>query len=102
LAGTFNAHSWLPRCGRRVCLPFSAPLMEEVDGFIAQRLVFLGKAVCLNTAELWQLHQLGVEATNDMQSLKETCPLAFEGTPAAPSATQQQVGETLRHSWSCR
>ncbi len=37
-----------------------------------------------------------MEATNDMQSLKETCPLAFEGIPAAPSATQQQVGETLR------
>ena len=54
--GTFNAQTWQPRCGRRGCLPFSAPLMEEVDGFKAQRLVSLGKAVCLNTAELCQLH----------------------------------------------
>jgi hypothetical protein len=73
---------------------------------VAQRLVSLGKAVCLNTAELCQLHQffvccsveprLGLEAINDMQSLKETCRLAFEGAPAAPSATQQQVSKTLR------
>jgi hypothetical protein len=64
------------------------------------------KSVCLNTAELCQLHQffvwcsveprLGVEAINDMQSSKETCRLAIEGAPAALSATQQQVRKTLR------
>jgi hypothetical protein len=52
-----------------------------------------------------QLHQffvwcgveprLGVEAINDMQSLKEACRSAFEGTKTAPSATQQQVSEML-------
>ena len=69
------------------------------------------KSVCLNTAELCQLHQffvwcsveprLGVEAINDMQSSKETCRLAIEGAPAAPSATQQQVRKTLV-TWGCR
>ncbi len=38
-----------------------------------------------------------MEVINDMQSLKETCRSAFVGAPAAPSATQQQVSETLRH-----
>jgi hypothetical protein len=67
--------------------------------------VSLDKPGCLNTAELCQLHQffvgcgveprLCVEAINDMQSLKEECRLAFEGTKTAPSATQQQVSETL-------
>jgi hypothetical protein len=66
-----------------------------------------GKPACFNAAQLLQLHQffvwcsveprLGVEAINDMQSLKETCRSAFVGAPAAPSATQQQVSETLRH-----
>ena len=72
---------------------------------VARRLVSLDKPGCLNTAELCQLHQffvgcgveprLCVEAINDMQSLKEECRLAFEGTKTAPSATQQQVSETL-------
>ena len=71
---------------------------------VARRLV-LDNPECLNTAELCQLHQffvgcgveprLGVEAINDMQSLKEACRWAFEGTKTAPSATQQQVSETL-------
>ena len=30
------------------------------------------------------------------QSLKKACPWAFESTKTAPSATQQQVSETLR------
>ena len=74
---------------------------------VARRLVSLDKPGCLNTAELCQLHQffvgcgveprLGVEAINDMQSLKEACRWAFEGTKTAPSATQQQVSETLCH-----
>ncbi len=71
---------------------------------VARRLV-LDNPECLNTAELCQLHQffvmngveprLGVEEINGMQSLKEACRWAFEGTKTAPSATQQQVSETL-------
>jgi hypothetical protein len=38
-----------------------------------------------------------MEAIKDMQSLKETCRLVFEGAPAAPSATQEQVSEAFRH-----
>jgi hypothetical protein len=72
-----------------------------------RRLVSLDKPGCLNAIELNQLHQffvgcsveptLGVEAINDMQSVKEACRSAFEGTKTAPSATQQQVSETLCH-----
>ena len=72
---------------------------------VARRLVSLDKPGCLNTAELCQLHQffvgcgveprLGVEAINDMQSLKEACRSAFEGTNVvlrlkAPSLLSQQ------------
>jgi hypothetical protein len=74
---------------------------------IAQRLVSLGKAGCLNTAELCQVHQffvcssleprLRMEAISDMWTLKETCREAFECTKSAPSAIQQQVSESLRH-----
>jgi len=32
-----------------------------------------------------------------MQSLKDTCHLAFEGALTNPSATLQQVSDTLRH-----
>jgi len=73
---------------------------------VAQRLVSLGKPSCLTATDLYQLHQffvwcsvepkLGVEAINDMQFLKETCRSAFVGASTAPSATQQQVSETLR------
>jgi hypothetical protein len=66
----------------------------------------LDKPGCLNTAQLCQLHQffvwcgveprLGEEAINDMQSLKEACQSAFEGTKPAQSATQQEVSKTLR------
>jgi hypothetical protein len=38
-----------------------------------------------------------VEAINDMQSLTDACRQAFFGAPLDPSATQQQVSETLRH-----
>ena len=38
-----------------------------------------------------------MEAVNDMCALKETCRDAFECAKSAPSATQQDVGETLRH-----
>jgi hypothetical protein len=37
--------------------------------------------------------RLVVEAINDLQSLKVTCRLAFEGAQTIPSATQQQVSE---------
>ena len=38
-----------------------------------------------------------MEAVNDMWALKETCLEAFVCAKAAPSGTQQQVSETLRH-----
>jgi hypothetical protein len=72
---------------------------------VSRRLMSLDTPGCLNTAQLCQLHQffvwcgvearVGVEAINDLQSFKETCREAFEGTKTAPSATQQQVSETL-------
>ena len=69
--------------------------------------VTLGKAACFNTAQLCQVHQffagfsvepkLRKEAINDMWALKEMCREAFGCAKSAPSATQQQVCETLRH-----
>ena len=56
---------------------------------VAKRLVSLDKPGVFNTVQLPQLHQffvwcsveptLGVEALNDLQSLKEVCRSAFEG-----------------------
>jgi len=73
---------------------------------VLQRLVSLGEAGCFNTCELCQLHQfflwcsleprLRVEAINNMRSLKAACRSAFECRETVPSATQQQVSETLR------
>ena len=37
-----------------------------------------------------------METVNDMRALKEACREAFECAKSAPSATQQQVSETLR------
>jgi hypothetical protein len=64
------------------------------------------EAGCFNTCELRQLHQfflwfsleprLRVEPINDMRSLKAACRSAFECRETVPSATQQQVSETLR------
>ena len=73
---------------------------------VAQRLVSLSRPACFDTVHLCQLHQffvscsmeekLCVEALDGMQDLKEVCRSAFVGKPTAPSATQQQVSETLR------
>jgi hypothetical protein len=73
---------------------------------VAQRLVSLDKPGCFNTEQRSQLHQfflwcsvdsrLGVEAINDVQSLKVTCRSAFEGAQTNPSAAQQHVSKTLR------
>jgi len=41
--------------------------------------------------------RLRMEVISDMWALKETCREAFECSKSAPSATQQQVSETLRH-----
>ena len=74
---------------------------------VVQRMVSLGDASCFNAAQLCQIHQflafcrmeprLRMVAIKDMWALKETCREAFECTKSAPSATQQQVSETLRH-----
>jgi len=84
-----------------------APAAESRWVPVAQRLVSLDKPACFNTAQVCQLHPFfvwcsvepgfRVEAIKDMQSLKETCLAAFEGTQTTSSATQQQVSETLRH-----
>ena len=74
---------------------------------LVQRLVSLGEAASFNTAQPCQVHQffvgcsveprLRMEAVNDMCALKETCREAFECAKSAPSVTQRQVSETLRH-----
>jgi len=113
LAGTFNSQdvaNTLWAYATTACLFSIFPDHHEGSRWVqtvARRLVALDKPGCLNTAELCQLHQffvgcgveprLGVEEINDMQSLKEACRWAFEGTKTAPSATQQQVSETLCH-----
>jgi hypothetical protein len=109
LAGSFSAQGvantlWAASVLSVLCSPAEGSRWVQT---VAQRLVILCKPACFNAADLRQLHQffvwcsveprLGVEAINDMQSLKETCRSAFVGAPAAPSATQQQVSETLRH-----
>ena len=109
LAGTFKAQNvantlWAASVLSVLCSPAEGSRWVQT---VAQRLVILCKPACFNAADLRQLHQffvwcsveprLGVEAINDMQSLKETCLSAFVGALAALSATQQQVSETLRH-----
>ncbi len=74
---------------------------------VAQRLLFLDKPSCFTAAGLCQLHQFFVACSverqwhmdmiNDVRSLMDGCREAFVGAPAAPSMTQQQVSETLRH-----
>jgi hypothetical protein len=108
VAGTFNAQGvaislWA------ACVFFL--LFDPGQGWrwvhtLVQRLVSLGEAASFNTAQLCQVHQffvgcsveprLRMEAVNDMCALKETCREAFECAKSAPSATQQQVSETLR------
>jgi hypothetical protein len=61
---------------------------------LAQNISFLCGAALITST-------LGVEIINGMQPLKKTCCSAFEGIQTNPSATQQQVSETLRHSY-CR
>jgi hypothetical protein len=67
---------------------------------LEHHLVSLGEAASFNTAQLCQVHQFFVSCSvevNDMWALKETCLEAFVCAKAAPSGTQQQVSETLRH-----
>jgi len=45
--------------------------------------------------------RLGVEAINDMQSLKATCRSVFEEAQTNPSAAQEQVSKTLRDMSKC-
>eukprot|EP00802_Teleaulax_amphioxeia_P024086 Tamp_24743.p1 GENE.Tamp_24743~~Tamp_24743.p1 ORF type:complete len:240 (+),score=33.51 Tamp_24743:2-721(+) len=72
----------------------------------AKRLVSLGEAESLNTVQLRQLHQFFVwcsvegerclVALDDVGSLRDACRLAFVCSKKAPSASQQEVSETLR------
>jgi hypothetical protein len=118
LAGTFNAQG-VANTLWAACV-FSI-LRASAEGShwahtvctaVAQRLVTLDKPSYFTAAELRQLHQFfvwcslegqqcpsskqRVEALIDARSLKDVCRLVFEGTPTDPSATQQQVSETLR------
>jgi hypothetical protein len=109
LAGTFNAQNvantlWAACVFSLLCA--SDAEFRWVDT-VVQRLVSLDKSACLNSVQMCQLHQfflscsvetrLVVEAIKDMQALKDTCRVAFEGAQTNPSASQQQVSETLRH-----
>ena len=109
LAGTFNAQDvanslWAACVFSLLCA--SDAEFRWVDT-VVQRLVSLDKSACFNSVQMCQLHQfflscsvetrLVVEAIKDMQSLKDTCRVAFEGAQTNPSASQQQVSETLRH-----
>jgi hypothetical protein len=108
LAGTFNAQE-VANTLWAACVFFL--LSDPGQGWrwvhtLVQRLVSLGEAASFNSAQLCQVHQffvgcsveprLRMEAVNDMCVLKETCREAFECSKSAPSATQQQVSETLR------
>jgi len=106
LAGTFNAQD-VANSLWAACVFFLR--FDPGQGWVhtlVQRLVSLGEASSFNTAELRQVHQffvgcsveprLRMEAVNDMCALKEACREAFECAKSAPSATQQQVSETLR------
>ena len=101
VAGTFNAQE-VANTLWAVCLFSIFCTHQEGSRWVhtvAQRLVSLDKPGCLNTAQLYQLHQfcvwcgveprLGEEAINDMQSLKEACRSTFEGAKPAQSATQK-------------
>jgi hypothetical protein len=107
LADTFTAQAVVNTLWA-VCVFFL--LVDPCQGWswvhtLVQRLVSLGEAASFNTAQLCQVHQffvscsveprLRMEAVNDMCALKEACREAFECTKSAPSATQQQVSETL-------
>jgi len=112
MAGTFKAQE-VANALWAACVfyIFRAPEEEiRLVHAVFERLVCLGKTAVktsFNPAQLSQLHQffvwssveprLGVEAINGMQALKDTCREAFVGSKTAPSPTQQQVSETLRH-----
>jgi hypothetical protein len=107
-AGTFNAQN-VANTLWAACVFATFRGVEEESRWmqtLSQRLVSIGETGCFNSCELCQLHQfflwfsleprLGVEAINDMRSLKAACRSAFECREYVPSATQQQVSETLR------
>ena len=108
LAGTFNAQNVANTLWAACVFATFRPVEEESRWMqtLSQRLLSIGETGCFNSCELCQLHQfflwfsleprLGVEAINDMRSLKAACRSAFECREYVPSATQQQVSETLR------
>ena len=107
LAGTFNAQDVTLWAACAFSLLRASDTEFRFVDTVVHRLASLDKPACFNSSQLRQLHQfflscsvetrLVVEAIKDMQSLKDTCRLAFEGAQTNPSATQQQVSETLRH-----
>jgi hypothetical protein len=109
LAGTFNAQDVANTLWAACVFLLVFDLCQGrwcVHSFVPQ-LVSLGDAASFNTAQLRQVHQffvgcsveprLCMEAVKDMWALKETCREAFECAKSAPSVTQRQVSETLRH-----
>ena len=109
LAGTFNAQN-VANTLWAACV-FSLVRASDTEfrwvNTVVQRLVSLDKSAFVKSAHQCQLHQfflscsvetrLVVEAIKDMQSLKDTCRVAFEGAQTSPSASQQQVSKTLRN-----
>jgi len=104
--GTFNYVANTPWAYVTMGREPGARLMRELEGWAAvQRLVMLDTDALVNSAQLSKVHQSSVGCSveprlrmiNDMRALKETCREAFVCAKSAPSATQQQVSETLRH-----
>jgi len=91
-----------------VCvLAMSNVISNAVVQVLFARLVSLSKSQGpLKTADLHQLHQffvscsleekMRVDKLNDVPALTDACRSSFVRAKAAPSASQQQVSETLR------
>ena len=90
LAGTFNTQEVANTLWAASVLSFFAPQRKEVDGCkrlrsdwcpLASLRASLPPTCASSISSLCGAARLGVEAINDMQSLKETCRSAFVGAP---------------------
>jgi len=106
VAGSFNTQNVANTLWAVCVLATSNVISNAVVQVLFARLVSLSKSWPLNTAELCQLHQffvscsleekMRVDKLNDVPALTDACRSAFVRAKTAPSASQQQVSETLR------
>jgi hypothetical protein len=110
VAGSFNAQGVANTLWAVCVLAMSNVISNAVVQVLFARLVSLcetpDKSWPLNTADLRQLHQffvscsleekMRVDKLNDVPALTDACRSAFVRAKTAPSASQQQVSETLR------